>query len=90
MLKCVTYTYTSCVLRWSTRDKNSSMFPCVPGSVGKVPVRTKISEEQLMQISNTGNKSCSVEKQCILPCSGSKEMKQTAGKTSLRNKLCLG
>lgn len=43
-----------------------------------------------MQISNAGNKSCSVEKQCILPCSGSKEMKQTAGKTSLRNKLCLG
>lgn len=37
------------------------MFLCVPGSAGKFPVETQISGEQLVQNTNTGNKSCSLE-----------------------------
>lgn len=37
------------------------MFPCVPGSTGEFPVEIRISGEQLVQITNTGSKSCSLE-----------------------------
>lgn len=37
------------------------MFLCVPGSAGEFPAEIKISGEQLVQITNAGNKSCSLE-----------------------------
>ena len=37
------------------------MFLCVPVSAGEFPVEMRISGEQLVQITNTGNKSCSLE-----------------------------
>jgi len=37
------------------------MFLRVPGSAGELPVEIKISGEQLVQITNTGTKSCSLE-----------------------------
>lgn len=37
------------------------MFLCAPGSAGEFPLEIKISGEQLVQATNTGNKSCSLE-----------------------------
>lgn len=49
------------ILRCDGCNKDSSMFLCVPSSAGKFPVEIKISGEQLVQITNTGNKSYSLE-----------------------------
>lgn len=38
------------------------MFLCVPCSAGEFPVEIKVPGEQLVQITNTGNKPCSLEK----------------------------